>query len=111
MTKHTNESFDIILDEFNKLNNTDFVRVDDYRGVNEDIKLYNRLIKEGLKNVFIAPVADFTHNEISHLECLANFNKYKKILVVGTGSLHSVISSNQKVAMPGVSHAVSLEVL
>ncbi len=38
-------------------------------------------------------------------------NKYKKILVVGTGSLHSVISSNQKVAMPGVSHAVSLEVL
>lgn len=38
-------------------------------------------------------------------------NKYKKILVVGTGSLHSVISSNQKVAMPGVSHAISLEVL
>lgn len=37
-------------------------------------------------------------------------NKYKKILVVGTGSLHSVISSNQGVAMPGVSHAVSLEV-
>ena len=46
----------------------------------EDIKLYNRLIKEGLRNVFIAPVADFTYNKISHLECLANFNKYKKIL-------------------------------
>ena len=41
MTKHTNESFDIILDEFNKLNNTDFVRVEDYRGIHEDIKLYN----------------------------------------------------------------------
>lgn len=38
-------------------------------------------------------------------------NKYRKILVVGTGSLHSVISSNQGIAMPGVSHAVSLEVL
>ena len=37
--------------------------------------------------------------------------KYKKILVVGTGSLHSIISSNQCVPMPGVSHAVGLEVL
>lgn len=37
-------------------------------------------------------------------------NKYKKILVVGTGSMHSVISSNQNIPMPGVSHAVSLEV-
>ena len=37
--------------------------------------------------------------------------KYKRILVVGTGSLHSVISSNLKLPMPGVSHAISLEVL
>lgn len=38
-------------------------------------------------------------------------NKYKKILVVGTGSLHSVISSNLKLPMPSVSHAVSLEII
>ena len=37
--------------------------------------------------------------------------KYKKILVVGTGSLHSVLSSNLKLAIPSISHAVSLEVI
>lgn len=37
--------------------------------------------------------------------------KYKKILIVATGSLHSVTSSNLKLPMPAVAHAVSLEVL
>ena len=37
--------------------------------------------------------------------------KYKKILIIGTGSLHSVTSTNLKVPIPAVSHAVSLEVL
>lgn len=36
--------------------------------------------------------------------------KYKKILLVATGSLHSVSSTNLKVPMPGISHALSLEV-
>lgn len=36
--------------------------------------------------------------------------KYKKILVVGSGSLHSVISSNLKLPIPSISHVVSLEV-
>lgn len=36
--------------------------------------------------------------------------KYKKILVVGTGSLHSSVSSNLGLLIPSVSHAVSLEV-
>ena len=36
--------------------------------------------------------------------------KYKKILIVGTGSLHSVVSSNLNVEIPSISHAVSLEV-
>ena len=43
------------------------------------------------------------------------FNKiikenYKKILIIGTGSLHSQMSVNIKESMPSVSHAVSLEV-
>lgn len=38
-------------------------------------------------------------------------NKYKKILIVGTGSLHSVLSSNLKMPIPSISHAVSLEVI
>ena len=36
--------------------------------------------------------------------------KYKRILIVGTGSLHSVVSSNLKLPIPSISHAVSLEV-
>ena len=37
--------------------------------------------------------------------------KYKKILIIGTGSLHSVTSSNLKLTIPSISHAVSLEVI
>ena len=36
--------------------------------------------------------------------------KYNKILIIGTGSLHSVMSSNLGLSIPSVSHAVSLEV-
>ena len=36
--------------------------------------------------------------------------KYKKILLVATGSLHSVSSSNLKVPIPAIAHAISLEV-
>ena len=37
--------------------------------------------------------------------------KYKKILIVGTGSLHSPLFVNQKLSIPAISHAVSLEVI
>lgn len=37
-------------------------------------------------------------------------NTYKKILVVGTGSLHSIMSCNLKLPIPSISHAISLEV-
>mgnify|MGYP000136433885 FL=1 len=36
--------------------------------------------------------------------------KYNKILIVGTGSLHSVLSTNLNLNIPSISHAVSLEV-
>ena len=36
--------------------------------------------------------------------------KYKKILAIGTGSLHSVTSSNLGLTIPAIAHAVSLEV-
>ena len=36
--------------------------------------------------------------------------KYKKILIIGTGSLHSVSSCNLKIPIPAIAHAVSLEV-
>lgn len=40
-----------------------------------------------------------------------NSKKYKKILIIGTGSLHSVTLLNQKQAIPAIAHAVSLEVM
>lgn len=36
--------------------------------------------------------------------------KYKKILIIGTGSLHNQILVNQKRNIPSVAHAISLEV-
>ena len=41
---------------------------------------------------------------------ILKLKKYKKILIIGSGSLHSVLSSNLKLPIPSVSHAVSLEV-
>lgn len=41
---------------------------------------------------------------------IISLKKYRKILIVGTGSLHSTLSSNLKLPMPGISHVVSLEV-
>ena len=37
--------------------------------------------------------------------------KYKKILVVGTGSLHSPVMCNQKHTIPAIAHTISLEVI
>lgn len=37
--------------------------------------------------------------------------KYKKILIIGTGSLHNATLVNQHLSIPTISHAVSLEVL
>ncbi len=38
-------------------------------------------------------------------------NKYKKILFIATGSLHSKDTTNQKKTIPCIAHAVSLEVI
>ncbi len=38
-------------------------------------------------------------------------SNYKKILIIGTGSLHSKLSSNINETIPNISHAVSIEVI
>lgn len=38
-------------------------------------------------------------------------SKYKKILIIGTGALHSKTFVNQKCPIPAIAHAVSLEVI
>lgn len=84
---------------------------------------FKKKYKENLDNVIDSGSIIYTEDNIyaggsgplclplTLFDYILPLNKYKKILVVGTGSLHSVISSNQGIAMPGVSHAVSLEVL
>lgn len=37
--------------------------------------------------------------------------RYKKILIIATGSLQSVQLANQKLGIPGIAHAISLEVI
>lgn len=44
-------------------------------------------------------------------EKILSSKKYKKILVIATGSLQSVQLANQKLGIPGIAHAVSLEVI
>ena len=36
--------------------------------------------------------------------------KWKKVLIVGTGSLHNTTIVNQKMSIPSIAHAISLEV-
>lgn len=86
-------------------------------------RYYSKVYKSELQNVIDSGTILYTDKNIyagaSGPICLPlilfnhilNDKKYKKILIVGTGSLHSVISSNLKVPMPGVAHAVSLEVM
>lgn len=42
---------------------------------------------------------------------ILKISKYKKILVIATGSLHSKDTTNQKKAIPSIAHALSLEVM
>jgi len=44
------------------------------------------------------------------IEKILNNNKYKKVLIIGTGSLQNLTLVNQKDTLPSISHAVSLEV-
>lgn len=44
-------------------------------------------------------------------EKILSCKKYKKILVIATGSLQSVQLANQKLGIPGIAHAISLEVI
>lgn len=44
-------------------------------------------------------------------EKVLSCKKYKRILIIATGSLQSVQLANQKLGIPGIAHAVSLEVI
>lgn len=83
---------------------------------------YKKKYKSELSNVIDAGSIFYTEENIfagcSGPACLAltffdyilTNKKYKRILLVGTGSLHSLISTNLKICIPSISHAISLEV-
>lgn len=41
---------------------------------------------------------------------IVNEKKYQKVLIIGTGSLHSTTLVNQKNTIPSIAHAISLEI-
>ncbi len=67
-----------------------------------EIFLENQNINAGASGPVALPLVLF--NKVIHNR------KYKKILIVATGSLHSPQLVNQKNTIPGIAHAVSLEV-
>ena len=85
-------------------------------------KYYETISKHKLKNIIDSGTIFYREENIyagaSGPACLPlvlfdyilPMKKYKKILIIGTGSLHSVISTNLKIPIPSISHAVSLEV-
>lgn len=91
-------------------------------GVNIMKEYYYELSKKNLNNVIDAGSIFYSGNNIyagasgpvalalTLFDYILKEKKYKKILIVGTGSLHSVLSSNLNIPIPSISHALSLEV-
>jgi len=67
-------------------------------------KLYKNLkdINDGASGPFALPLYFFYN--------ILHKSKYKKILLVGTGSLHSSTMVNQKESVPSIAHVLELEV-
>ena len=85
-------------------------------------KYYKKVTKKEINNLIDSGSIFYTEDNIyagaSGPACLPlvlfdyilKLKKFKKILIIGSGSLHSVLSSNLKLPIPSISHAVSLEV-
>ena len=68
-----------------------------------EIYLENQDVYAGASGPVALPLVLFNKTLKNH--------RFKKILIIGTGSLHSPTFVNQKMAIPAIAHAVSLEVL
>lgn len=87
---------DLLLEEYKlKINNI----------VDAGAMLYKDLtdVNDGASGPFTLPLYFFYN--------ILNKKKYKRVLLVGTGALHSSTLVNQKESIPTISHAISLEVL
>ena len=87
----------------------------EYLLINNNIKLKNHLDAGCLVYNEEQPVFSGASGPVALPLILFNkilkIKKYKKILVVGTGSLHSPVMCNQKNTIPAIAHAISLEVM
>ena len=90
-----------ILEEFLKVNNN--IKLINHMDAGMQIYTKNQDINSGSSGPVSLPLVLF--NKI-----LKN-KKYKKILIVGTGSLHTPTLVNQKNSIAAIAHAVSLEVI
>ncbi len=73
-----------------------------HRDAGSEIYLKSQKMYAGASGPVTLPL--FLFNKILKQE------KYHKILIVGTGSLHNAVYVNQKLSIPAIAHAVSLEV-
>jgi len=91
---------DIFLDMLNKVYN---INLKKYMDAGCEIYTTNQETYAGASGPVALPLVLF--------ERVLSCKKYKKILVIATGSLQSVQLANQKLGIPGIAHAISLEVM
>ena len=68
--------------------------------------LENQDVYSGGSGPSCAPLVTY-----GYIFSLMKKKKLKRVLLVATGSLHSVSSVNQKLTIPSIAHAISLEVV
>lgn len=68
--------------------------------------LANQEVYAGASGPACAPLVTYSYVFDQMLK-----GKLKKVLLIATGSLHSLASVNQKLTIPSIAHAISLEVL
>ncbi len=91
---------DIFIDMLDKVHD---LRIKKYIDAGCEIYTSSQETYAGASGPVALPLVLFDH--------VLNCKKYKKILIIATGSLQSVQLANQKLGIPGIAHAVSLEVM
>ena len=95
---------DILKDYMNKEYGINLTNYDDSASMIFDIKKQD--VYAGGSGPVCLPLVTYTY-----IFDLMKKKKLKKVLLVATGSLHSVQSVNEKMTIPAIAHAISLEVI
>ena len=111
--KRTVDYYDVILTGDLGSIGSDILR--EFLKINYDIKIKNHMdagceIFLKSQQLYAGSSGPVTLPLVLFNKILKN-KKFKKILIIATGSLHSKDTTNQKKTIPSIAHAVSLEVL